>query len=1282
MEIFEPPEPKCQFVLQAKSVFKDKLRKRRKRQKIKKREQRKLEKEKLNFEEDAPKKDPQHEFFELLTNTVKDLPNKGLEKRKIMNRLTEDDLKYLALSEGIDDIEDKFLNKREICDLRRTHGDYSIGDYVLVFPNPDALNVKKPISFSEAMEIHKTCLTVITDDPFLGEAELKLQRRAFAKAFLSLKDFGNDDVDEFSKSKKTIIQLKEEVMMEHLNFIDEQAFDSNNPNKASGYNEQDFLMEKNKAEQNQYKEIELEKKNLDGENHEEKSSDPEETKDFIKKLVELRFLENDTTLSSFYQLKINKIEDEGKFAKVKKINALGGYMFADPIPDSDEVNWICNNCPPSDFMTLLRNAIIAKLTKNAFMHTRSFVTRCGTKIVVVLKADEEMIKREAKMSGIDKQLELGACDLFSLEPVDKKGRPLRMKPYIRKPQFPKDMEDMPDIEKEDRENGISVSSRAQSLFQKVMKMQDFQLQKLIVNKQARVDKCLAKLAKILKIQYKKSEDFLEDDDSIEREEWETYYLYMAYLEDFLTKLHREIYGEEKKKDPEKDKDKEEIKPTEKKKEKPELKENQYFLYKLIFLKSLGDANEISYLFYRNSCLDFCGLDPQKKKNRLINMWNLLGTDPIPPFMTYTGGGPFWRSYEKNEKGDRSTFLAMEKLKMIHKIVSKNINVLKLLKLKYLEACFPLHDNYQMQGEFTAPLFKKLNDEKFLLEHKETPGEKRVKQYFMMMADEAEKTDFDTDGSSLVDDIKFSWGHPWDINVESIRNYFGEKIAMYFNFLSFYTLYLMPMAVLGIIAQIVIDYAPGLMVQNGMKMAFSFLIIIWSTIFIELWKRKQSLFAVQFGQTNTESAEAERVSFKGRFIRSIYDDDINVLYYSPSRKVMRILISYTISISILACVVVCVILILYFKDYLNTCGCVDTSNAIVSALPSIINAIQIQIFNAIYQNVGLALNEFENHKFLSQYENSLVFKIFAFTFVNTFNSLVIISFMSALFPGLDICKVSTTGEIDCFEAVAVQMKTLFLVAFVKNIPEILVPYLKLYQKRKSKKVSGKLVEHPFYHIDQKIEEQIEKEAYAANLEVDGTVADYMELVIQFGFLCLFAVNFPICFFLAFITNIAEIQVDKLKIVNFARRPVPENAKDLGTWFLIIDFMSFLSIFFNAALIAYTSSCIYMQDSTTKNKVFVLFVFFFLAIKYIIKILIDDVPYKTRMVENRHQFIKDRVEMGLDGSAGSALRTSKIQLDIEGVMSNMPKQIVFDDELKKLLEAKTVNLNNAEEIIKRK
>lgn len=43
----------------------------------------------------------------------------------------------------------------------------------------------------------------------------------------------------------------------------------------------------------------------------------------------------------------------------------------------------------------------------------------------------------------------------------------------------------------------------------------------------------------------------------------------------------------------------------------------------------------------------------------------------------------------------------------------------------------------------------------------------------------------------------------------------------------------------------------------------------------------------------------------------------------------------------------------------------------------------------------------------------------------------------------------------------------------------------------------------------------------NAEVDGTVADYMELIIQYAFLTLFGLSFPLGFLLAFIQNIIEI-----------------------------------------------------------------------------------------------------------------------------------------------------------------
>jgi anoctamin-10 len=42
---------------------------------------------------------------------------------------------------------------------------------------------------------------------------------------------------------------------------------------------------------------------------------------------------------------------------------------------------------------------------------------------------------DAEVMGIPKQYELGYADLFSLEPTDSSMRPLRLKPYIRDPEY-------------------------------------------------------------------------------------------------------------------------------------------------------------------------------------------------------------------------------------------------------------------------------------------------------------------------------------------------------------------------------------------------------------------------------------------------------------------------------------------------------------------------------------------------------------------------------------------------------------------------------------------------------------------------------------------------------------------------------------------------------------------------------------------------------------------------------------------------------------------------------
>ena len=51
----------------------------------------------------------------------------------------------------------------------------------------------------------------------------------------------------------------------------------------------------------------------------------------------------------------------------------------------------------------------------------------------------------------------------------------------------------------------------------------------------------------------------------------------------------------------------------------------------------------------------------------------------------------------------------------------------------------------------------------------------------------------------------------------------------------------------------------------------------------------------------------------------------------------------------------------------------------------INAVQIFVLNSVYKTVAIGLNNYENHRTETEYEDALICKVFLFQFVNSFSS---------------------------------------------------------------------------------------------------------------------------------------------------------------------------------------------------------------------------------------------------------------------------------------------------------
>lgn len=100
---------------------------------------------------------------------------------------------------------------------------------------------------------------------------------------------------------------------------------------------------------------------------------------------------------------------------------------------------------------------------------------------------------------------------------------------------------------------------------------------------------------------------------------------------------------------------------------------------------------------------------------------------------------------------------------------------------------------------------------------------------------------------------FGWFvHPWSQPIDYVKDYFGEKIALYFEFVGHYTTWLLPLSLLGFIVTLSI-VAEGAILKSFTKgldlgyfiPVFCLFVSFWAQFMLEYWKRKESTKSLEW-----------------------------------------------------------------------------------------------------------------------------------------------------------------------------------------------------------------------------------------------------------------------------------------------------------------------------------------------------------------------------------------------------------------------------------------------------
>ncbi|XP_034047497.1 anoctamin-5b isoform X3 [Thalassophryne amazonica] len=469
----------------------------------------------------------------------------------------------------------------------------------------------------------------------------------------------------------------------------------------------------------------------------------------------------------------------------------------------------------------------------------------------------------------------------------------------------------------------------------------------------------------------------------------------------------------------------------------------------------------------------------------------------------------------------------------------------------------------------------------------------------------------------------------------IRKYYGEKIGIYFAWLGFYTEMLFFAAVMGFLCFVygvlsyddnvsskeICDVAIGGSIvmcplcdkkctfwklnstclsswqshlfDNEGTVFFAIFMGIWVTLFLEFWKRRQARLEYEWDLVDFEE-EQQQLQIRPEFEIRCTNRRLNRItqemepYLPVTSKCARFCLSTATVIFWISLIVACIIGVIAYrlavfaafasimKDpmrKIQLVGNLITPQLATSVTASCINFVIIMILNFFYERVAIWITDMEIPKTHLEYENRLTMKMFLFQFVNYYSSCFYVAFFKGKFvnyPGDYSYMFGNWSRLRNEECdpggCLIELTTQLVIVMTGkqvwgNIQEALLPLIcNWWSSRKGR-------HNPENHFS-----RWEQDYVLQNFTQLGLFYEYLEMVIQFGFITLFVASFPLAPLLALFNNILEVRVDAWKFTTQFRRPVASKARNIGAWQEILNAVAILSVVTNAFIMAFTSDMI--------------------------------------------------------------------------------------------------------------
>ncbi|KAG2065926.1 DUF590-domain-containing protein [Suillus decipiens] len=464
------------------------------------------------------------------------------------------------------------------------------------------------------------------------------------------------------------------------------------------------------------------------------------------------------------------------------------------------------------------------------------------------------------------------------------------------------------------------------------------------------------------------------------------------------------------------------------------------------------------------------------------------------------------------------------------------------------------------------------------------------------------------------DFNDDWIHLWthhriaSVELEKIRDQFGDSVALYFFFLTAYTRALIFPAALG-----TIYYLCG----KPYSASYSTLLLLWSIGFVEWWTLQERILSIRWCTRGSWRVEKRRADYIPSFP-----------WWKQEMRMMAGLPVILLFATILAIIMTGIFVLEAFVTELYK----GPGHTYVAFAPSILFSLLVPRLLAMYQKHATNFTDWENHEHQSSHSWSLSLKVFTLSAVNAYLGLALSAFIYvpfgesvmhfvqshlftdgrralALLDKFNV-KFNSTSPLGAkigggkkISAVGLSLwewdrrnarsklnssrleEQMFAFSVTNQVVDtfsaIGLPYIlravdsfrngkgfrningKIHGKKKRVAFDDEPVGHDAHGREER--EFLERVRSEVVLPEYDVFTDYSEMVTQFGYVALWSTIWPLAPAVALFNNYIEARSDAFKIAVHTRRPIPIRTDTIGPWLESLSFLTWLSALTNSSLV---------------------------------------------------------------------------------------------------------------------